>query len=124
MDTFCTKYAAKLANNSVLCANGECTLWNKATNQSGYGVIKCKTPNQGWKTLLVHRLSFMIMHQMDIDDIAGSHVSHLCHNSLCTNNKHLSLEPTHINRHRDVCVNRQICTGHASFPDCMLQLKL
>ena len=125
MDAFYDKYGAKLTENSVLSENGECTLWTRARKPSGYGIIKCKNPNDNsWRTMHVHRLSYMVSKRMHFDDIEGKDVSHLCHNTLCTNSDHLSLETHHINRTREICMNRNLCTGHGGYENCRLQLRL
>ena len=72
----------------------------------------------------VHRLSYMVSKRMHFDDIEGKDVSHLCHNTLCTNSDHLSLETHHINRTREICMNRNLCTGHGGYENCRLQLRL
>lgn len=37
------------------------------------------------------------------------HVSHLCHNKLCVNVEHLTVEPDHYNRSRNYCPYRILC---------------
>lgn len=50
--------------------------------------------------------------------------SHLCHNSLCVNVNHISLEHHFINNNKQYCLNSNLCYGHVGFRNCMLELKL
>ncbi len=125
MDEFYVKYKNKIAENSDLSANGHCAMWTKAKKPSGYGIIKYKNPHDNaWRTMHVHRLSFLVNRRIELNDLQGYDISHLCHNKLCTNAQHLSLETHKINRDREICVNRTVCTGHDNFENCRLHLKL
>ena len=47
--------------------------------------------------------------------------SHLCHNKLCVNIDHLSLEPHSVNTQRRACVTNGRCIGHgAPYKNCIL----
>ena len=47
-----------------------------------------------------------------------------CHNCLCVNSSHISLEPHPINNNRQYCKSSNQCYGHGEYSDCLLQLKL
>lgn len=86
-----------------------------------YGRLKVKWPNGRTKFYLAHRFMFML--QNDLTEIAADlHVSHLCHNSLCINPEHLSLEPPNINNSRQVCKHLvpQTCQTHGMYPECII----
>lgn len=121
------KYVEKIDSGSVLGPNLQCRLWQKATRSSGqlqYGAI-CVKVLDAWKTVLVHRLAYILHHNMKWEDIAGLHVSHRCHNSRCVTGGHLSLEPAAVNNNRQHCVNVGRCLGHGDpYPDCLLPLKV
>ena len=80
----------------------ECLIWQHA-QVKGYG--RLKMPRPVWSGYLpnkahsAHRVAYLIQNQhllnekMKEDNV----VSHLCHNSLCCNHEHLSLEPADIN---------------------------
>lgn len=58
-------------------------------------------------------------------------VSHLCHNSLCVNSDHLNIEHQKINKNRQKCNGKRICsTDHVDpitkvkLPDCIIVAKL
>ena len=120
---FVGKYSQKLTENSNLAPNNECILWH-GTLKSGktpqYGIIHIKFDG-AWKTVLVHRLQYMLnmhMHYLDLD--SDMDVSHRCHNSLCINPAHLSYEPRFINNNRMSCKGRRVCAGHAEYLPCLL----
>lgn len=107
-----------------------CHFWNTAfaVNQRErgfnrgpkYGRLKVTWPNGRKKNYLAHR--FMHMLSNDKESIPeGLHVSHLCHESLCINPAHLSLEPAHINNERQICKNLipEHCQKHGMYPECI-----
>ena len=107
--SFKEKYSKKLAAKSTKSANnGQCIIWTGATRNCGarYGVLCCKIDDE-WKTLYVHRLSFMFSRNWDLQEMDQPNMdtSHLCHNSLCVNAAHLSYEPHNVNRNRSTSVS-------------------
>ena len=64
----------------------------------------------------VHRFTFMIF--SGTLDIGTMDSSHLCHNTLCIQSCHLSMEPHTVNCDRVRCVNGGMCKGHVGYPDC------
>ena len=117
-----SKYLEKLEEKSVTAENGECVLWCGSVKAGGYGVINVKlSKTSPWRSIVVHRVSFMMHNNTPHLDKHGD-VSHLCHNSLCINPKHLSLEPHHINNNRQFCKMKGHCLGHHSYPLCRLDL--
>ena len=47
-------------------------------------------------------------------------ISHLCHESLCTNVAHLSAEPRRINNIQRSCRGSGACLGHGNYANCIL----
>lgn len=119
MEEFYLKYSVKIAQFSM--PHGQCRFWTKALSKDGYGVVKYKHPVTGWHTTHAHRLAYMVDSRSD--NLAGLHVSHLCHNQLCVNPQHLSAEAAAINADRVRCVNRNDCSTHGPHPPCLLQYK-
>lgn len=78
--------------------------------------------------IYAHRLSLMIhMQTLDLNrtcEYSGlpCEVSHLCHNALCINPLHLSLEPKVTNNSRKQCLNEKKCFGHGNYRACLLDL--
>ena len=103
----------------------KCRIWTgnmkKSRFQHGkYGHIKIKFPGRNKSTVMnVHRLLVMInMGTYSIDSHLDA--SHLCHNSLCCNVEHIVLEPRTVNLARRVCNAENACSGHGTFPNCLL----
>ena len=63
-----------------------CILWTKSTDACGYGMRKY----QG-KVVRVHRIAYVIAHDLELDDIKGLLVCHRCDNPPCHNPDHLFL---------------------------------
>lgn len=126
-DAFRAKYSQILEKHADISENGECRLWNLKPKDGRYGWMSYKVGGGGgsrrysWKQTYAHRLAYMIKYP---DVILENQVSHLCHNTLCVNDEHLSHEPAAVNNNRQSCVNVGICNGHQSYSDCKLHLKL
>ncbi|PJE77853.1 hypothetical protein CI610_03218 [invertebrate metagenome] len=126
MEDFYELYKWKLSENSVICPeNGTCRLWTGPLTKTGkYGIISFKDPvDSKWKKKHAHRLA-VIVHFQNLGLSSDLDCSHLCHNSLCINVDHISLEPHFINNNRQYCLNSNICHGHVGFRDCLLNLKI
>ena len=115
---------SRLQNNYDIEGPFECHIWKKGgtgpPNQK-YGTIKVKFPGMSHsRTVYVHRLSYMCSRKT-IHLPAGLHISHLCHNTLCINPQHLSLEPQYVNNGRKDCARRvpRVCCGHGIYPKCI-----
>ena len=99
---------------------------NLATNRRGrgniYGRVKITYPDGTRKVLLAHRLMYML-HTNTLHIPPSKHVSHICHNSLCINPLHLSLEAAHINNERQTCTHMipKVCLKHPGHPDCLFE---
>lgn len=99
---------------------------NLATNRRGrgniYGRVKITFPEGTRKVLLAHRLMYML-HTNALHIPHNKHVSHICHNSLCINPLHLSLEAPHINNERQICTHLvpKVCLKHPGYPDCLFE---
>jgi len=114
----------------TLCAKSQkvrnCLIWTGAISSSHYGVISRQK-----KLFKVHRVAYAICKNLisfntDHDGLmilinSKQEISHLCHNRLCINVDHLSLEPHAINNQRLRCKNNLLCSGnHKGFQNCLL----
>ena len=109
-----------------------CRVWKGASEDRSrskdgsllYGMIRAKLPYPYDSTTSqkhrVHRIAFSINNSDFYDPTDSDPISHLCHNSLCINPKHLSKEPQLINNHRIKCVQQGACDGHEPHPECIL----
>lgn len=102
-----------------------CLYWmgyKQATNKKNsviYGFKCIKYPGDDkCHKVTVHRLRY-ILHLGFKPDI-NMDVSHLCHNSLCLNVDHLSLEPKSVNKSRSKCLNKEICSTHPGYANCII----
>lgn len=122
---FVEKYSEKLNEKSVCGGNTVCQLWTgtrKRSKYGFYGVIRIYILGN-YKTVTVHRISYSI--NMNVYPLPQDlDVSHLCHNPLCINIDHLSLEPHYINNNRQCCIRANRCLGHGEYSNCLLNLRL
>ena len=107
-----------------------CTIWRGATcNRGLYGQMRnpCMIYTNT-ATVTVHRLVYLLHKLEDYPDynlphfdVGGEalHVSHICHNSLCTNIHHLCFERQSINNERHSCKTQNLCTK-LHVPACLL----
>ena len=98
---------------------GTCHVWYGMTREHGYGVIR-PTFRGKKQVFTVHRLQYFLSNNCHFTD-KSYHVSHLCHNKLCLNIEHLSLEPAEVNIERNQCKRLQTCFGHNGFKNCVLR---
>lgn len=110
-----TKINKKLVTKIVKTDN--CHTWTGETTSDGYGVIRLSVATNVRKRVKVHRLIYFIAHSQPLPP--HLHVSHLCHNKICCNLKHLSLEPAGINNQRNTCRTDKHCFGHNTFKNCI-----
>ena len=96
--------------------NDMCHLWAGSRSRDGYGYLQIVLRGKRQK-LAAHRLSYFVAHGFHRLD-PRMHVSNLCHNKLCVNADHLSLEPAAINASRSRCVGRNACLGHEGYWNC------
>ena len=123
MEGFFKIYETLFETECKSASNGQCFLWAHKPQKSGYGAVRYKCPISGqWRSTTAHRLGYMVYNKEM--DLAGKDLSHLCHNSLCVRNEHLSAELHEINNERQKCVNRGSCVGHGEYSDCLLHLKM
>lgn len=123
MEDYIERLRVKIDANAVLAKNGECRLWEGGlTSNRRYGVVCFKDPKtQKWIKRHVHRVSYMVFVR-DFSIPSYLDASHLCHNNLCINSSHISLEPHHINNNRSGCRSSQTCHEHGPYPACRLEL--
>jgi len=132
----------KLKENSVRAPNGQCILYTGPFREKRglkYGTLRSASKkviaeySGNEFEMLAHRFSKLneiIKTTNDINSVIESHVecSHLCHNSLCINPEHLSLESQGTNNSRKPCKSQGHCFGnHRDFNgeakrDCLVDL--
>ena len=111
-----TELLSILAENSHTVHS--CVLWDGARDRYGYGIHYVVSDGKRIQ-LGVHRLAFFLVDpNRELNPIL--HVSHLCHNKLCINVKHLSYESSSVNNARQTCRMNGECTGHRGFKRCRL----
>jgi hypothetical protein len=127
------KVKLQLLRLSAAMAGGRgCVLWTGAKDRDGYGRIKVTwTMPDGStvsKTERAPRIAYMIKLGINCKtDFPLSpvvteplEVSHRCHDRLCVNPDHLSLEPQPVNIGRMHCKLQQLChQGHEGYPHCL-----
>lgn len=89
---------------------------------NGYGFIRVSWPEEGSKVERVHRVALMVEMRLTRSQFPGANleVSHLCHEKLCVNPMHLSLEPHATNQERIHCMQQGVCSGaHHPHPRCI-----
>ena len=120
----------KLNSKSSVSDNGQCIMWTGCCKGRGvrYGVMCVNVSLHGpgvWRRVAVHRLGLALMKtptNFSLNDVLNAQGDHLCHNSLCINASHISLEPHCVNNKRRQCTRKGICQGHMDYPMCKLAL--
>ena len=88
--------------------------------KKGYGRIRRKFGGK-LKDFYTHRIAKIV----DMEDPNIGDCSHLCHQKLCVNPKHISVESKVVNNHRKYCFREQKCIGHLNrktklpLPNCI-----
>ena len=99
-------------------APNECTLWGGTKTKKGYGTISVTVDYKAFQ-LRVHRLVYFLCNNCKPLP-PEMEVSHLCHQKLCTNFGHLSLEEGAVNCQRRTCLSEGRCFGHRKYKNCIL----
>lgn len=114
-----------------------CRLWTGAKDRDGYGRIKVTWLLPDGSTVskteraprIVYMLKLNVHTKCDFPTSADSadgltvplEVSHLCHQRLCVNADHLSLEPRSVNMGRMHCKGQRQCHQcHEGYPRCLI----
>ena len=106
---------------------GECMIFKKTPRKDGYAYVTLRLPQPDGdikKTSTSAHRAALLLHLFKEGKVATLQVdktlecSHLCHNKMCINVKHLVLENKNENLSRKVCLRRKACQGHA--PACLL----
>ena len=122
---------AKLNYNSIVSDNGQCVLWTGCCGKgrrARYGTMCINVSVHGrpmWKCVSVHRLALLkAPTNLSLQDVLTSQgdASHICHNTLCINAAHISVEPHYVNNNRQQCTHKGFCHGHREYPQCKLAL--
>ena len=104
------------------CANG-CVVFDKKPDNDGYirlslRKIDLETGQKYTSSISMQRA--VILCKENIQDLPlGLTASHLCHNTLCCREDHLSLEPHQVNCERRTCKLHKKCYRHGFHPDCV-----
>lgn len=110
------KYKNKI--KSKIIQDHNCKIW-QGQQRNGYGILEIRFRGNRKLKITVHRLVYYINH--NCEKIPPSlHVSHLCHNKLCCEPSHLSLEPQRINNNRNICKRNGECSGHHGYSNCVI----
>ena len=84
-----------------------CWMWIGGYRADGrYGQLKV-----GGKPINVHRAAYMAANHKECIDLVLD-ISHICHNKMCVNLKHLSREEHLVNMDRESCLWLGHCTSH------------
>ena len=108
-------------------SNSQCLIYNEdPVRRDGYIYIKIRRGRKV-KSASVQRVCAMI-HNGTLE-LGKVDASHLCHNKLCVNPNHISLESRATNCSRKSCVLAGVCLRHPKgdgtfYPDCLLSLNL
>ena len=112
----------RLVENSVLAPNNECLLWT-GPKRGHYGSFNYLDKGENkWRQKTAHRMSYIVYVALDMQLTSELDCSHLCHNTLCVNSKHICLEPRYVNNYRKTCKSSNVCSGHGDYPNCLLDL--
>ncbi len=129
-DRFCNKYMNIILRKCVPVTPddpGSCILWT-GSRCRGYGRMSYSFSLDGGvstkkRYIASHRLLFVCLYKsVCLLDPSYSHihVSHLCHNPLCCNIKHLTSESREVNEERCACVRRGYCLA-THRPHCIIK---
>ena len=111
MDVRRLEIIEKLNYKSRVSDNGQCIMWTGCckARRVRYGVMCINVSLHGpgvWRCVAVHRLALMkTPTNFSLNDVLNAQggASHLCHNALCINAAHISLEPHWVNNKRWLC---------------------
>jgi hypothetical protein len=125
MEVFFRTNVVRVLERSHPSATNECRIWDfSRTDNRKYGQTRYKHPiTHQWKTINAHRLAYMCHNQI-LEIPKGHDCSHICHNTLCVNPDHITLELHGINNNRQHCVHLGYCMeNHGDLPRCLLPMK-
>ena len=115
------KYTARIKRETQLAPNGQCIIWTgctaKGRGECLYGKIYVTFLRGGkykWQAFRVHHLAYILHVRAEIPE--NMHCSHRCHDSLCVNVEHLTIEHAFVNSNRRSCSTARKCFGHCEAP--------
>lgn len=85
-----TEENKKLIEELISIETDECVEWPKWRDNFGYGIVRYNDGETS-KNVRVHRLTYIFSNNLEIKDILGKDIHHLCENKSCLNPKHLQL---------------------------------
>ena len=107
-----------------------CRIWRGAKFKQGgggggYGKIAVRGPNNRRKYFRVHRLVYMIFHELSViptcnDEGISVEISHICHHKLCVKPQHLVLETHDVNMGRLHCKTRDSAPEATNHIACLI----
>ena len=119
-------------SETITIKNNGCHIWNGAVvkrgprrNTKDYGVVKITPPAPGKKAFQAYvHIIVNFLHNGTIPHKGFTDISHLCHNSLCVNIRHIVKEDHQVNIDRQKCNNTTECHGHTfngnEYNDCII----
>jgi hypothetical protein len=111
------KYKTVLKRHTHIFNPGLCHIWTGPQNKDDYGFVRVMFRGVR-KNVCAYRLAYFLA--TDCRPLSEEfHVSHRCHNKLCVNVSHLSLELSNVNRKRDICRDDGECYGHRGHAMCI-----
>jgi Zinc-binding loop region of homing endonuclease len=126
MESFFHGLHVILEKKSIQNTDGKgCIHWTGAVDSSGYGKKRLVWPDGKISYVGAHRLAYMVKYHLTYATIPKKgvgveilNVSHLCHNRLCINTDHLTLETHSVNQSREHCKMQGQCTK-LHMPHCL-----
>ena len=113
------RYLQRIRQNST--PMGDCLIWNKFVNTSGYPQMRFCFPGHNSQMFLAHRIAFSFYNNYILNNEQWD-VSHICHKKRCVSINHLVYEPKSVNAQRRSCVLLDRCFGHDPYENCNLYL--
>ena len=113
------RYLQRIRQNST--PMGDCLIWNKSVNTSGYPQMRFCFPGHNSQMFLAHRIAFSFYNNYILNNEQWD-VSHICHKKRCVSINHLVYEPKSVNAQRRSCVLLDRCFGHDPYENCNLYL--
>ena len=112
----------RLMKNSEAYGEFGCHVCKLGGGKTPYSTLTVKFPwKEAKKTVSSHRFAYMLEKNC-FELQKDMQVSHRCHNKRCITADHLSLEPEHVNKDRQICRGTfpVKCRSHPPYADCLI----
>ena len=117
-EEFKERIREKIMRNIVMEGPDGCWVWRGYIDKYGYGRLKVAHHSRpGRVSIRPHRFMAFLSHGDTLYE--WQCCSHLCHDTLCVQTKHVVVEPIATNNQRNVCVQAGRCLGHSGAPVCI-----